>query len=626
MNRTSTILALLAVTLVGCDESSQLVKPGDVPITPTLARPGETAAKPAKPKVPATAATATAPGRDKAQPPAAKTKPAVRASLLPRPLTSTAPPARQKTLTQTDPNLLRAPSRQTRKIPSKPRDPAPAQAQTPAPASVGGDKPAVRQRRLDNPPARPIELTALGEDTPQRPTLSTPTIAASLDRVEAKDDQPADIKPKPASLQTKTHAPRLAPIAVEEQFEEDLAGYPGQADGSVDPQDLPQGDVAPEADETSPWNLEKIREDKQEQTAAQAVAKREIDELDVAPPEPDEPIVMNQAKVVAGLTLQVNNRYINADEILAALHQSLLKIPKRISREDFSRQAGRLINRQITYQIQQVLVSEEANRYLEEGAKEQIKMEMAETLRDMIARSGGSEEKLKQKCRQEGTTLLDILKAQRMNLTVSVYLRSKFYPVVVVNRRMLWNYYRKNRSEFVSPKKVQMQIIAAPWRAFVPVGDKQATPEEQDEARSEARELIQDAWRELQSGKDFGDVARRLSRGVRAKHGGLWPMMSAGNFRNAQVESVAFALAQGRYSKVIEAPSGFYIVKAKDIVQGKEVPFEQAQEEIEQKLRMEQFIDLRANYMKDLYDRATIGDIQSFLILTVDRAVQKYYR
>jgi len=171
-----------------------------------------------------------------------------------------------------------------------------------------------------------------------------------------------------------------------------------------------------------------------------------------------------------------------------------------------------------------------------------------------------------------------------------------------------------------------MQIIAAPWRAFVPVGDKQATPEEQDEARSEARELIQDAWRELQSGKDFGDVARRLSRGVRAKHGGLWPMMSAGNFRNAQVESVAFALAQGRYSKVIEAPSGFYIVKAKDIVQGKEVPFEQAQEEIEQKLRMEQFIDLRANYMKDLYDRATIGDIQSFLILTVDRAVQKYYR
>ncbi len=103
-------------------------------------------------------------------------------------------------------------------------------------------------------------------------------------------------------------------------------------------------------------------------------------------------------------------------------------------------------------------------------------------------------------------------------------------------------------------------------------------------------------------------------------------MMSAGNFRNAQVESVAFALAQGRCSKVIEAASGFYIVKAKDIVQGKEVPFEQAQEEIEQKLRMEQFIDLRANYMKDLYDRATIGDIQSFLILTVDRAVQKYYR
>ncbi len=625
MNRTSIILALLAVTLVGCDEPSQLAKSGDVPVTPTLARPGETVGRPAKPKVPAKVAPATAPGRDKAQPPAADTKPAVRASLLPRPLTSTAPQAglaRQKTLTQTDPNLLTAPPRQTRKIPSKPRDPAPAQAQTPAPASVGGDKPAVRQRRLDNPPARPIELTALGEDTPQRPTLSTPTIATSLD--QARDDEPAAVKP--TSPQTKTHAPRLAPIEPDEQFEEDLAGYPDQADAAFEPQDLPQPDVAPEADETSPWNLDQVRTVEQEQTAAQAAAKREIDELDVAPARPDEPIVMNQAKVVAGLTLQVNNKYINADEILAALHQSLLKIPKQVSQEDFSRQAGRLINRQITYQIQQVLVGDEAKRYLEEGAKEQIKMEMAETLRDMIARSGGSEEKLKQQCRREGTTLLDILKAQRMNLTVSVYLRSKFYPAIVVNRRMLWKYYRKNRSEFISPKKVQMQLIAAPWQAFVSAGGKQATPEEQDEARSEARELIQEAWRELQSGKDFGDVARRLSRGVRAKHGGLWPMMSAGNFRNAQVESVAFALAQGRYSKVIEAPSGFYIVKAKDIVQGKEVPFEQAQEEIEQKLRMEQFIDLRANYMKDLYDRATIGNTQGFLILTVDRAVQKYYR
>jgi parvulin-like peptidyl-prolyl isomerase len=465
----------------------------------------------------------------------------------------------------------------------------------------------VGEYRLDNPPAGPVELTSLGQAT-------TPEQASP---------------PEPASPRAETpQVPKLAPI--EEQTERDLGSCPDeQASGkpAFNQQDEPQQNTAAEAGDRSPWHLEAVHLARQEKPSASQNPQEQLAGPDIAPPvQDDEPVVMNKAQVVAGLTLQVNTRHITADEILAALHQKLLKIPRHISREAFSRHAARLIRQQITYQIQQVLVSEEARRYLEDGAKEQINKEMAQTLRNMIARSGGSEEKLKQKCLREGTTLLDILKSQRMNMTVNIYLRSKFYPAIVVNRRMLWKYYRKNRSEFVSPKKVQMQIIAAPWRAFVSNGDKKATPEEQDEARSEAHEIIQQAWRELQSGRDFGDIARRLSRGVRARHGGVWPMMSAGNFKNAPVESVAFTLGQGRHSKIIETPSGFYIVKAKDIMLGKEVPFELAQEQIEQKLRMEQFVDLRANYMKNLYDRATIGDTQSFLILTVDRAVQKYYR
>ncbi|KKK93044.1 hypothetical protein LCGC14_2696810, partial [marine sediment metagenome] len=159
-------------------------------------------------------------------------------------------------------------------------------------------------------------------------------------------------------------------------------------------------------------------------------------------------------------------------------------------------------------------------------------------------------------------TLKDVLKAQRRDLTIRYYLRLKFYPAIVITRRMLWNYYRRHKDEFSTGKQVQMQIIAAPFDTFLKKGVAEPTEAELQAAKTSAIKLLTLALNELNAGKDFALVARTHSRGIKAREGGLWPMMAKGNKAEEKVEEVAFELKEAQHSGIIEDKQGCYIVKA----------------------------------------------------------------
>jgi len=249
---------------------------------------------------------------------------------------------------------------------------------------------------------------------------------------------------------------------------------------------------------------------------------------------------------------------------------------------------------------------------------------MEETRRDMIAHAAGSIETLKARIRREGTTLEAVLKEQQRELTVRYYMQVKFGPAIIVNRRMLWNYYRQHKNDFVVEREVQMQIIAAPYRRFLPAGVIDPTDEEIEVAKAEAKQTIESALAKLQAGEDFGDVAKQYSRGLRAEKGGVWPMMGAGNFRNSRVEKEAFTLPEGKHSGIIEGKDGDYIVKAMKVKPGKITPFIEAQASIEQTLRDRQYDKLSFEYMDKLFKNAAIDAPPEFIALAVERAVERY--
>ena len=114
--------------------------------------------------------------------------------------------------------------------------------------------------------------------------------------------------------------------------------------------------------------------------------------------------------------------------------------------------------------------------------------------------------------------------------------------------------------------------------------------------------------------------------GIKARNGGLWPLMPQGSFREKELETAAFAMPEGQVSDAMETPTGYYIVKVHKVQAGRIVTFEQAQEQIDQTLRQEQFRKLADDYFNLLTEGATVIQPGKLIDLAVDRAVEQYYK
>jgi len=335
-------------------------------------------------------------------------------------------------------------------------------------------------------------------------------------------------------------------------------------------------------------------------------------------------IEYGKEEVVAASLLQVNNTFLTVDDILQAARRELSAIPASLSSGAFDRRSEQIIRQTISGKIVETLVLAEANNRLTDQQKERIEEELETRLEKLVAETGGSRKKLESVLVQRGTDLESVIKEERNALISQVFLQERFFPAITVTRTMLWDYYRANQQEFTTPAKVQMQVIAAPYDKFADDGSARTISQDHRAATDKAREIIDQAAEALKTGQRFEEVAKRLSRGIKADSGGIWPMMAAGSFRERAVEEAAFALNEGQVSEVIKTDSGFYIVKAKRVIEGQVVSFPDAQEQIDKKLRQEQVRKLEQTYFQRLSERAYISEPDEFLPIAVQQAAKLY--
>ena len=351
-----------------------------------------------------------------------------------------------------------------------------------------------------------------------------------------------------------------------------------------------------------------------------------------AAPEIHSKPLTEKPQVVAQSAVQVNDQFVTVEDVLAGGRARLLNLPAGIREDSFRRQARAIIVDEIRDQINDLLVADQAAGKLTDSQKEQVDKEMAEAERDMIAKAGGSRVHLEQMVLREGTTLERLLKEHRRRVEATIYVRTKFDPQIIVNRRMLWEYYQAHKDEFSTPKRVQMQTITAKYRKFLPEKYRNSpseagepSDEEIAAAKTKARQQIDQAAASLKSGKAFNAVAKTLSMDSHQDEGGLWPMMAAGNFAVAKVESAAFEMKEGGVSDVIEFEGNFYIVKTAKVAPGEAVSFESGQPKIEDTLRRQQYRRLSEEYYDKLIQQAVIIQADDFVDRCLDRAVERYW-
>jgi len=337
--------------------------------------------------------------------------------------------------------------------------------------------------------------------------------------------------------------------------------------------------------------------------------------------------VLSETKLVAASVIQVNERFITVEDVLRGARGKLVELPRNITEQTFREQARKLIAGEIRRQVTESLVYAEAQKRLADEQKKEVDKEVNEALRDMLAAAGGSRKKVEQDLAKEDTTLDLVMQEHRRQSTNTLYLRSRFMPSVVINRKMLLEHYQRNLAQFTTQKKVQMQLLSVPYKAFLAEGVGVPTPAEMDAAQASAKEQVDKAVAALKSGEDFSKVVKDFSRGQAPSEDGVWPPMPAGSFRQAKVEEVAFAQPAGQVSDVVQTDTGYYVVKTLKVELGKTIGFEDAQDQIGNRLRDEQYHKITQDYFMKLFSEgATIVETDKFGQLALERALERYWR
>jgi len=163
---------------------------------------------------------------------------------------------------------------------------------------------------------------------------------------------------------------------------------------------------------------------------------------------------------------------------------------------------------------------------------------------------------------------------------------------IIIREEDITEYYNKHRDEFVVKGKVHLAIIVL----------KQEGPSNQGGSGSLSRQA-EDILARLKDGEDFGELARKFSRGPGAEDGG-----DVGFFKVSQLDpklgEIIKEMSPGDISKPILRPYGIQIVKLIDNQEKRLKPFEEVKNAIYQIFYQKEVNKRYSAWIKGLKDKA----------------------
>lgn len=147
-------------------------------------------------------------------------------------------------------------------------------------------------------------------------------------------------------------------------------------------------------------------------------------------------------------------------------------------------------------------------------------------------------------------------------------------------------YYDAHQAEFNRPEQVQLADIF--------LSTEKKTPEEIQAVEKQANALRD----RVLAGEDFGTLAKRYSEGPTAQNGGDLGVYERGALA-PQIDEAVFKMEKGQLT-VIQAKTGFEVIKVVDHFQAGEQPLEKVENEIMNKLYQDKMQPALREYLAQL--------------------------
>lgn len=339
----------------------------------------------------------------------------------------------------------------------------------------------------------------------------------------------------------------------------------------------------------------------------------------------NEPALRPSPNAVHSDVLIINDQIINVSDVLEPIQSDLEEAAKQLAPSEYYKRRNNVVRRAVIEAVAERLIWQEAKLLISEQNEPQIEKAVDRLEKNDINRLfDGRETRYETHLASLGKSRREVREALKRKVVVNQYLRDKLVPMVPEpTKRELKKYYDSHIADFSSEPRAEMFLIDVPIAIFFERGQI-ATERTTAAAREKARAAADAAKAALVAGEPFEAVAKKYSEGRMKSAGGAYGFVSTRKSPLVERYDPAWKrlceLKPDECSDVFEANKAFFIVKAGRVESGGAQSFAEAQRVIATRLRDQNFIELRADFLQERFDRAHISSLDDFYQHVLDTA------
>lgn len=186
-----------------------------------------------------------------------------------------------------------------------------------------------------------------------------------------------------------------------------------------------------------------------------------------------------------------------------------------------------------------------------------------------------TEEQFQAALKQEGMTMDDLRRQLERQMLITRVQQAEVMGKVGVSDEELHKYYDDNKASFTTTPQVTLREILIE----VPTSDKGVNVAQDDAARAKA----EDIRKRLLAGEPFAKLASEVSDSGSKANGGLLGPLSRADL-SPELQKEIEPLQPGGITPVLRTTRGYHILKLEEMSEATTKPFDEAREEIVQKL------------------------------------------
>jgi peptidyl-prolyl cis-trans isomerase SurA len=310
--------------------------------------------------------------------------------------------------------------------------------------------------------------------------------------------------------------------------------------------------------------------------------------------------IVPRAEIIEQIIVKVNGEILTKSELenrqIAALRQMGQNVDAKADPSDA--QLKQMLD-QVTPQL---LVNAVDEMLLVQRGKElgyRMADDQFQSVLDSIKKDNKIEtdEQFQAALKAENMTLSDLRRSLERQMIVSRVQQNEVMSKIAVNDEEARQYYDTHLSEFTSPRSVTLREI------FVNVpGDGQTINVGRDE---EAREKIQSIRQRALNGEDYAKLATELSDAPSKANGGLIGPLSL-NDLSPDLQKLLEGMKQGDITQPLRGPKGYQILKLESATTAETKSFDEAREEISNRVFTDKRRDEFEKYLQKLRAQAII--------------------